>query len=230
MMNKWSDILPKESLELAQRLADKAAEERMAGKVIFPPQEDIFRALELTPPEAVRCAVVSQDPYFLKGYANGLAFSVHKGVTLPRSLKNIFKELHDDIGCDIPQHGDLTAWAERGVLMLNSVLTVEEGKPNSHAKWGWQDFVHEVVRAGTNLPQPIVFILWGGQARAFVADLQLSSMWEQKKTSIWSSHPSPLGATRGNEAVPAFIGSRPFSTANKLLVQMGGEPIDWTLV
>lgn len=226
-MKKWSDILPKESLDLAKTLACKAQTETKAGKVIYPAHENIFRALTLTSPESVKIVIVGQDPYHGAGQANGLAFSVNPGVKIPPSLRNIFKELSEDIGCAIPSSGDLTPWAERGILLLNTVLTVEEGKANSHAGWGWQAFVLEVFRACTQLPQPIVFILWGGQARAFTAGLQLSQ--QDRKACICSSHPSPLGAKSGNSAVPAFIGSRPFSTANQLLQSMGAEPVDWAI-
>ena len=133
------------------------------------------------------------------------------------------------MGCPMPTSGDLTPWAERGILLLNTTLTVFEGMSNSHAGWGWMDFTHDVIKAALGLPQPIVFILWGANARAFVADLQISSQWKKAKTCIWSSHPSPLGATKGGNGVPAFIGSRPFSEANKLLVQMHGEPVNWEL-
>lgn len=225
---EWQEVLPQETTELAQKLADRAATERAKGAVVFPPQADIFRALTLTPPEKVSCCIVGQDPYGTVGFANGLAFSVNKGITIPRSLKNILKELQADVGCDIPTHGDLTAWAEQGVLMLNTVLTVEEGKPNSHAKWGWQVVTLDIVKACMQLPQPVVLVLWGGQARAFSEDLRAEFVGSNKKW-ICSSHPSPLGATKGSATVPAFIGSRPFSTVNSLLKEMGGKGIDWTL-
>lgn len=170
---------------------------------------------------------ISQDPYHQPGQANGLAFSVAPGVKFPPSLRNIFKELHADLNVPIPRSGDLTAWAERGVLLLNTSLTVEEGRPNSHAKWGWQEFVRSVLKICTELPQPVVFLLWGGNARAFVADLQINSC--DNKIALCSSHPSPLGATKGSDAAPAFLGSRPFSQANYYLQSMGAEPINWEL-
>lgn len=226
---RWSDILPEEMVRQGCELAARAQSERERGEVIYPAQENIFRALTLTPPEKVKVCIVGQDPYHEAGQATGLAFSVPKGVTIPPSLRNIFQELHTDLGCPVPASGDLSPWAERGVLLLNTALTVKEGSANSHAGWGWQDFTHSVFKACTQLPQPVVFILWGGSARAFIADLLISQMWEQKKACIWSSHPSPLGARKGSEAVPAFIGSRPFSKANTLLEQMGGAPINWSL-
>lgn len=226
-MQKWNSILPETSMSLATTLVQKAQEERQAGKVIYPPQDSIFRALTLTPPECVKIVIVGQDPYHGGGQANGLAFSVNPGVPCPPSLRNIFCELHEDLGVPMPSSGDLTPWAERGVLLLNTVLTVEDGVANSHKNWGWQEFVLEVFRACTNLPQPIVFILWGGQARAFLSSLQVLD--HDKKACVVSSHPSPLGARKGSAQAPAFIGSRPFSTANHLLQNMGGSPVDWAL-
>lgn len=225
----WNDILPSDVKCLATTLARKADMERQSNmtKDVFPPQDSIFRALELTPPDKVKVCVVGQDPYHEKGQANGLAFSVNPGTPLPPSLKNIFKELTNDLNCPYPTSGDLTPWAEQGVLLLNTVLTVREGEANSHKNWGWQNFTEAVFAACANLPQPVVFLLWGGQARAFLAGIPLSEL--PNKVPLCSSHPSPLGATKGNDVVPAFIGSRPFSTANYYLTQMGSTPIDWRL-
>ncbi len=226
-MTKWSELLSQESLHQAKRLVRLVDEEKSKGSHIFPPRNDIFKALTLTPPDQVSVVIIGQDPYFHEGRANGLAFSVNQGVPLPPSLRNIFKELHNDIGCPVPQSGDLTPWAKQGVLLLNTSLTVEEGKPNSHSKWGWQSFVLEVCKVCVELPQPVVFLLWGGYARAFLAGLQISD--SNNKCAIFSSHPSPLGATKGNEAVPAFIGSWPFSKANAFLTRMGATPINWRI-
>lgn len=226
-MTKWSELLSQESLHQAKRLVRLVDEEKSKGSHIFPPRNDIFKALTLTPPDQVSVVIIGQDPYFHEGRANGLAFSVNQGVPLPPSLRNIFKELHNDIGCPVPQSGDLTPWAKQGVLLLNTSLTVEEGKPNSHSKWGGQSFVLEVCKVCVELPQPVVFLLWGGYARAFLAGLQISD--SNNKCAIFSSHPSPLGATKGNEAVPAFIGSWPFSKANAFLTRMGATPINWRI-
>lgn len=225
-MSSWQNYLNEDMLNLAKTLSHREKEERQT-KTIYPPQDQIFRALQLTAPEETKVVIVGQDPYISEGQANGLAFSVSPGVPIPPSLRNIFKELHSDIGCQIPESGDLTPWAKRGVLLLNTVLTVEQGKSNSHAGWGWQEFVRSVFVAAAKLPQPIVFVLWGGQARAFCAGIPFDQL--KNKDRIWSSHPSPLGATKGNEAVPAFIGSRPFSKVNQLLIRMGSEPINWDL-
>lgn len=226
---KWSQIMSPEILKLGDTLEAKAQACRDADQTIYPPQNQIFRALSLTTPDTLKICVVGQDPYINPGQANGLAFSVAPGVTPPPSLQNIFKELVADIGCPYPKNGDLTPWAERGIMLLNTSLTVQAGQSNSHAGWGWHEFTKHIFTLATRLPQPVVFILWGGNARAFVADLQISTLWNQKKACIWSSHPSPLGATKGSPSVPAFIGSRPFSKANDLLVQLGGEPVDWRL-
>lgn len=226
-MQKWSELLSQESLKTAEALYRKAMEARNSGAVIYPPQSQIFRALTLTPPENVKAVIVGQDPYHEPGQANGLAFSVNPDIPLPRSLANIYKEMHADLGVPVPQNGDLTPWANRGVLLLNTVLTVQAGSANSHKDWGWQEFVLEVFRACTQLPQPVVFLLWGGQAQSFVSKLDFSSC--KGKMYYASSHPSPLGARRGNARIPAFLGSRPFSKANEMLRSMGAEPIDWSL-
>lgn len=227
-MKSWRIFMKHDVISLAEQLAAKAQAERDRGATVYPPQDMIFRALQLTPPDTVRVVIIGQDPYHNPGEANGLAFSVSPGIKVPPSLRNVFKELQSDIGCNIPDSGDLTQWAERGVLLLNTSLTVEENKPASHAKWGWQLVIAEVLRVCVEeLPQPIVFILWGGHARTFTENLNIQS--HQGKAYICSSHPSPLGARKGSEAVPAFIGSRPFSRANQLLSSMGAEPMDWSL-
>ena len=226
-MQKWSELLPQNSLQRAAALSEKAQSERDAGRTIYPPQSQIFRALTLTPPEQVRVVIVGQDPYHGPGQANGLAFSVNPGVPLPPSLRNIFREMREDIGAKMPESGDLTPWAERGVLLLNTIHTVQDGQANSHKNWGWQDFVLDVFRSCAALPQPVVFILWGRQAQAFVSSLPLDGV--QNKKVLCSSHPSPLGAAKGSANVPAFLGSRPFSKTNQLLQEMGAEPINWEM-
>lgn len=226
-MDTWSSLLSAEAKHIARKLMARVDDEIAAGYTIYPPKNQIFRALELTPPRTVNAVIIGQDPYHGQGQANGLAFSVNPGVKIPPSLRNIFKELHNDVGCPIPQSGDLTPWAKHGVLLLNTVLTVEKGLPASHSTWGWQAVVLDICRVCLELPQPIVFILWGGHARAFAAGLRISE--HDNKFCIYSSHPSPLGAMKGNEAVPAFIGSRPFSKTNQLLMNASGEPVKWDL-
>lgn len=223
----WTSVLREDTIRMADELAEKVDAIRDAGTTVYPLRENVFRALVLTPPEKVSCVIVGQDPYFNENQACGLSFSVPAGVKIPPSLRNIFKELVADIGCSMPTSGDLTPWAERGVLLLNSSLTVEAGKPNSHAKMGWDNVTRDILQACFRLPQPVVFMTWGGFARAAIAGLMFAA--GGNKLNIYSSHPSPLGATKGNEAVPSFLGSRPFSTANALLQKNGAAPINWEL-
>ena len=227
-MGSWSDLLSAEAKYTARKLMARVDDEIAAGYTIYPQKDQVFRALELTPPESVKAVIIGQDPYHGPGQANGLAFSVNPGVKVPPSLRNIFKELHNDIDCPIPQSGDLTPWTKHGVLLLNTTLTVEKVLPASHSTWGWQTIVLDICRICLELPQPIVFILWGGHARTFAAGLRIPEY--KNKFCICSSHPSPLGATKGNEAVSAFIGSRPFSKTNQLLMNAGGRPVEWNLL
>lgn len=227
MATTWFDILPSAVRVLGVSLVERIERERCLGKTIYPGSENIFRALELTPPERLCLVVCGQDPYHSKGQANGLAFSVNPGVKLPPSLRNIFNELVEDIGCPYPDSGDLTAWAEQGVLLLNTSLTVEEGMPNSHSGWGWHDFTKAVFQAALELPQPVVFLLWGKNAQEFVVDLDIDK-YPNKKVLL-SSHPSPFSARRVCGNVPAFVGSRPFSSVNMLLTEMKSAPVDWKL-
>ena len=171
---------------------------------VYPPREKLFEALRLTPPEKVRCVILGQDPYHEPGQAMGLAFSVPEGVTLPPSLRNIYKELRDDLGIE-RTGGDLRDWAEQGVLLLNATLSVEQGKANSHANFGWQKLTDAIISAAGNLPQKPVFVLWGGYAGKKAALLPEGSR------VLLSAHPSPLSAYRG------FFGSKPFSKVNELL-------------
>ena len=226
-MQKWSDLMSNQTIEKAKTLAKKAQSARNSGLTIYPPKSQIFQALTLTPPEKVRVVIVGQDPYHGPGQANGLAFSVSPGIPIPPSLRNIFREMHEDIGARIPNSGDLTPWAEQGVLLLNTVLTVQGGMPNSHRDWGWQEFVLEVFRLCVTLPQPVVFLLWGRQAQSFVSGLPIDKL--PNKKVLCSSHPSPLGAGKGSAGVPAFLGSRPFSKTNQLLGEMGAKPVKWEL-
>ena len=218
----WFDLMAPEFLALGERLAQKALSLRSQGRVIYPPQEQIFRALELTPPEHTKIVLVGQDPYINPGQAEGLCFSVKPGMPNPPSLENIFKEMCDDLGCPKPACGSLLPWAQHGVLLLNTALTVEAGCSNSHADWGWDRFAHHVFDIASKLPQPIVFIAWGANAQRAIADLNVPYLWP-KKALISSSHPSPFSANRG------FFGSKPFSSANRLLQVMGSDPVDWTL-
>lgn len=196
--------------------------------------------MTLTPPDGLKICLVGQDPYHTPGQANGLAFSISPGHPLQPSLKNVFNELCSDIDCSYPKNGDLTPWAERGVLLLNTSLTVYEHQPNSHVNWGWKNFTKAVLQSATKLPQPIVFMLWGANAQDLLKDLiSCAAVYEEggqvvrenliHKAYLLSSHPSPFSAGKPCRGAPSFKGSKPFSTANQLLINMGGEPVDWTL-
>ena len=230
---KWVDLISPDAVFSAQCLATAAKMERENGKTICPPQEQIFRAFELTPPDKVKVVIVGQDPYHTPGQANGLAFSIANGNPIQPSLRNIFKELVNDTGCAMPTTTDLTPWAEQGVLLLNASLTVEAHKANSHSGWGWDKFTSEIFAATAKLDQPVVYLAWGNFAHEIVYKCfpKATTNWknmitERHKACLFSSHPSPLSATRGNSP---FIGSHCFTTANKWLKQMGATEIDWTL-
>lgn len=190
--------------------------EKAAGKHIFPPGSEWFHALDTTPLDQVRVVILGQDPYHGPGQAHGLCFSVQPGVRVPPSLVNIYKELHDDLGIAAPNHGHLEAWAKQGVLLLNSVLTVEAHRAASHQGKGWERFTDAVIRLVEARDQPVVFILWGSYAQRKAAFVDQS-----KHLVLKSPHPSPLSAHNG------FFGSRPFSKANRFLEQQGMTPIDW---
>lgn len=185
---------------------------------VFPPSEDIFNAFHLTPLKDVKVVILGQDPYHNVGQAHGLCFSVKKGVAVPPSLVNIYKELQDDVGCTIPAHGYLTKWAEQGVLMLNTVLTVRAHAANSHRGIGWEEFTDAAIRALNEQNRPIVFILWGTPAQKKKAMLN-----NPQHLILEAPHPSPLSAYRG------FFGSRPFSRTNEFLKEHGQEQIDWQI-
>ena len=187
-------------------------------RLIFPPANDIFNAFHLTPLKEVKAVILGQDPYHNHGQAHGLCFSVQKGVSVPPSLVNIYQELHDDLGCAIPRHGCLTKWAEQGVLMLNTVLTVRAHQANSHRGKGWEEFTDAAIRVLDGQDRPIVFILWGSPAQKKAAMLHNS-----RHLILKAPHPSPLSAYRG------FFGSRPFSQTNEFLKENGLEPIDWQI-
>lgn len=225
-LNGWEKLLPGSVMKRTCELSEELRQERLAGTIIYPSQEMMFRALLLTPPEHVKVVILGQDPYHGPDEACGLAFSVQDGVKIPPSLRNIFKVLQKDVGCPIPANGDLTKWAERGVLLLNTVLSVEEDKPLSHGKRGWQDFTSAILRACAGLPQPVVFLFWGTQAVTFGTPCAGAA---PNKTILTSTHPSPLAASRGTSKLQAFMDASPFSQANRWLEQMGVEPVNWSL-
>jgi uracil-DNA glycosylase len=185
---------------------------------VYPPPDQVFAALRLTAYAGTEVLILGQDPYHGTGQAHGLCFSVRPGVDQPPSLVNIFKELHDDIGCPPPNHGCLEHWARQGVLLLNAVLTVRAHAAGSHAGHGWETFTDEVIRAVNAKPERVVFILWGAYARKKRSLIDVT-----RHVVIESAHPSPLSAHNG------FFGSRPFSRANAALVEAGRPPIDWAI-
>lgn len=189
-----------------------------ATRQIFPPADDIFNAFHLTPLHEVKVVILGQDPYHNDGQAHGLCFSVKPDVDIPPSLVNIYQELHDDLGCYIPNNGYLTKWAKQGVLMLNTVLTVRAHQANSHRGMGWEQFTDAAIRILNEQERPIVFILWGSPAQKKAQMLN-----NPKHLILKAPHPSPLSAYRG------FFGSRPFSQTNEFLVKNGLEPIDWQI-
>lgn len=218
----WYELLPDSIRSKAAEAMTSVQQFRNGGATIYPPQDRVFNALRRTQPKDVKCVILGQDPYHGPGQANGLSFSVAPDCKLPPSLRNIFKELCSDLGCDFPPNGDLSGWADQGVLLLNSILTVEESKPASHAKLGWQSLTGEIVRALLGLEQPIVFLLWGKYAQDVVESAYKTfSEPPQHKLRLASVHPSPLSASRG------FFGSRPFSQINDYLKNEGAEPINW---
>lgn len=179
---------------------------------------DIFNAFAYTPLENVKAVILGQDPYHEEGQANGLCFSVHRGIRIPPSLVNIYKELHDDLGYEIPSSGDLTHWAEQGVLLLNTVLTVRAHQANSHKGIGWETFTDAAIEVLARQSRPMVFILWGSQARK-----KREMITNPEHFVIESAHPSPFSAYSG------FFGSRPFSRCNAYLQSKGIEPVDWEI-
>lgn len=187
---------------------------------VYPPAQQLFAAFNLTPPDCVRAVILGQDPYHEPGQANGLAFSVNRGVKLPPSLQNIYKELQADLGIPAAKSGNLTSWAQQGVFLLNTVLSVQAHAANSHKDFGWQSFTDAVIAALGGLPQPVAFVLWGAQAQRKAALVKKSP---HPRLILESPHPSPLSAYRG------FFGSRPFSQINEFLVSYGFSPVDWKI-
>lgn len=187
-------------------------------KIIYPTQNNIFNALKLTPYSNTKVVIVGQDPYHGENQAHGLSFSVQKGVTLPPSLKNIYKEIYDDLGIEEPNCGDLTKWAKEGVLLLNSSLTVIKDMPNSHKDIGWSNLTDYIIKVLNQKEEPVVFILWGNFAKS-----KKQFITNKKHLILESTHPSPFSASSG------FFGSHPFSKTNAFLDAHGLEPINWQL-
>ena len=214
----WNPLLRDEfSRDYWSRLQEFVAQERRRFTV-YPPHDDVFTALHLTSFADTRVVILGQDPYHGAGQAHGLCFSVRRDVPVPPSLRNIFKELHDDLGCAVPGHGNLEHWARQGVLLLNTTLTVRAGAAASHQGKGWETFTDRVISVVNDKREHVVFLLWGTPSRR-----KKSLIDTTRHTVIESAHPSPLSAHNG------FLGSRPFSRANQALREAGREPIDWCI-
>ena len=216
--NDWAPVLKAEYAKPYYRKLYDFIHREYATQTIYPPSGDIFNALHLTPLSDVKVVIIGQDPYHEPGQAHGLCFSVQKGVEIPPSLQNIYKELHDDIGFQIPDHGCLTPWAKQGVLLLNAVLTVRAHAAASHRGKGWEEFTDAIIREVNKVDHPVVFLLWGSFARSKAAMLD-----NPKHLVLEAPHPSPLSAYRG------FFGCRHFSKANAFLTEHGTEPVNWAL-
>ncbi|MBE6673767.1 MAG: uracil-DNA glycosylase [Ruminococcaceae bacterium] len=217
--NDWDEILKGEFEKDYYLKIREYLKSEYFTKSIFPPMHDIFNALKYTPFENTKVVILGQDPYHEPGQAHGLSFSVKRGVKIPPSLVNIYKELHDDIGMEIPNHGELTSWAKQGVLLLNATLTVRQGQANSHQKIGWATFTDNVIKLLNSSQRPIVFLLWGGNARS-----KKVYITGKHHLVLETVHPSPLSAYNG------FFGCKHFSKANEFLTKTGQEAIDWNSV
>lgn len=216
--NDWLEPLSQEFRKPYYRKLYQKVIEEYQSKSVFPPADEIFNAFHFTSLHEVKAVILGQDPYHNVGQAHGLCFSVRPQVEIPPSLVNIFQELHDDLGCEIPNNGYLVKWAKQGVLMLNTVLTVRAHQANSHRGIGWEEFTDAAIRILNEQDRPIVFILWGSPAQRKKAMLN-----NPKHLILQAPHPSPLSAYRG------FFGSKPFSKTNEFLTANGVAPIDWQI-
>lgn len=216
--NDWQEIVGEEFEKPYYLKLREFLKKEYENETVYPPKEDIWNAFEHTAYRDVKVVILGQDPYHGPNQAHGLSFSVQPGVPHPPSLRNMFKELKEDIGCEKPKDGTLTKWADQGVMMLNTVLTVRGGEANSHRNQGWEIFTDEVIRKLSEREEPVIFVLWGkpAQKKKQLIDLERHSVIE-------SVHPSPLSASRG------FFGSKPYSKVNELLQARGEKPIDFCL-
>lgn len=217
MITDWDSLRRHEATKQYWADLQRFLEEERSDRKVYPPVDEVFAALELTPLAKVKVVILGQDPYPGEGQAHGLAFSVRPAVRPPPSLQNIYQELESDLGIRPPNHGCLEHWARQGVLLLNTALTVRAGEAESHVGKGWETFTDEVLRVVSSKEEPTVFMLWGRQAQ------RKKRLISEHHLGIESSHPSPLGVYRG------FRGSRPFSRANEFLLQNGREPVDWQI-
>lgn len=216
--NNWDDVLNDEFDKAYYKELRSFLDYEYQNKIIYPKAKDIYNALRLTDYNDVKVVILGQDPYHEIGQAHGLAFSVNKNIKIPPSLENIYKELHDDIGCYIPNNGYLIKWAKQGVLLLNTVLSVEAHKANSHKGRGWEILTDTIIKKLNDKESPVVFILWGNNAKT-----KKALITNKKHLIIESVHPSPLSAYNG------FFGSRPFSKTNNFLIKNNLKPIDWQI-
>ncbi|MGW4374612.1 uracil-DNA glycosylase [Streptomyces albidoflavus] len=213
----WREVLGEEPQKpYFPQLMEFVEEERARGPV-YPPRDQVFAALEATPFDQVKVLVLGQDPYHGEGQGHGLCFSVRPGVKTPPSLRNIYKEMHAELGHPVPDNGYLMPWARRGVLLLNAVLTVRAGEANSHKGKGWEKFTDAVIRAVSDRPDPAVFVLWGNYAQK-----KLPLIDDGRHAVVKGAHPSPLSAKK-------FFGSQPFTQIDKAVAEQGHEPIDWRI-
>lgn len=218
LQNDWVEAIGGEFKKPYYASLYKFVKEEYSARIIYPPADDIFNAMHLTPLSQVKVLILGQDPYHNEGQAHGLCFSVRPEVDIPPSLENIYKELHDDLGCEIPNNGYLVKWAKQGVLMLNTVLTVRAHQAFSHQGQGWEQFTDAVIRAVNAENRPIVYMLWGKPAQSKIPMLD-----NPHHLILKAPHPSPLSAYRG------FFGCKHFSQANEFLQANGIEPIDWQI-
>jgi uracil-DNA glycosylase len=216
--SSWRSLLAAETDQPYFRRLDQFLEKEKRAATIYPPPREIFTALKHTPYKSVNVLLLGQDPYPGEGQAHGLCFSVRPGIKPPASLRNMFKELQTDVGFRIPNNGYLVPWAKQGILMLNAVLTVRAGEPNSHQGKGWEIFTDTIISRVNEKTEPVVFVLWGAYAQKKIGLIDT-----EKHTIIKSAHPSPLSARHG------FFGSRPFSQINKALRTAKKAPIDWQI-
>ena len=217
-MATWRDVIGEEKEKDYFKQVWHYVAQRRQITTVFPAPENVFNALRQTEFDDVKVVILGQDPYHGVGQAHGLSFSVQSGVSFPPSLQNIFQELVDDVGCTWPTSGDLTKWAQQGVLLLNTVLTVEQGQANSHKGMGWEVFTNRIIQVLNERSKPIVFILWGRPAQ-----MKQQLITNPRHVVLTAPHPSPLSAYRG------FFGSKPFSQVNAYLRQWGEQTIDWAL-
>lgn len=216
--NSWQAILADEFSKPYYQILRQFLKKEYQEETIYPNMYHIYEALERTPYEHVKVVILGQDPYHGPNQAHGLAFSVQKGVKIPPSLRNIYQELHSDLGCTIPSHGNLTEWTAQGVLLLNTVLTVRSGQAHSHKNQGWERLTDVIIQKLNDRSEPIVFILWGTPAQQKAKLIQ-----NPQHIIIRSVHPSPLSAYRG------FFGSKPFSQTNQALISLQEQPINWQI-